>query len=84
MIFTLLGKVIAWLALIVGSLRVGMGFWIASIDDPVRYAFAVKRYLGSVSSSGEAIDRGMYTVLFGIALGVLTEISTSVRKRRDA
>jgi len=30
-----------------------------------------------------AVDRGLYAVLFSIALGILTEISTSVRKTSD-
>ena len=61
------------------------GFLVASFyDDPEQYTFAVKRYLGSVSSSGEAIDRGIYVIVIGIALGVLTDISSSVSKRRNS
>jgi len=78
MIFTLLGKIIAWLALIVGSLRIGVGIFVASIDDPERYAFAANRYLGS--TGGEAIDKGFYAVLIGVTLGILAEISSSVSK----
>jgi hypothetical protein len=83
MLFTWLGKIAAWLAVLLGSLRIGMGLFVASIDDPEQYAFAVKRYLGSASSSGEAIDRGINVIVIGIALGVLTEISSTLSKRRN-
>ena len=34
-------------------------------------------------ASGAVIDRGLYAVLFSIALGILTEISYSVRAQRE-
>ena len=82
MLFTSLGKLLAWLTLGLGSLRTGMGLFVASYDDPERYAFAVTRYLGSVSS-GESIDRGIYLIAVGVALGVITDISSSVAKWRS-
>jgi hypothetical protein len=82
MIFTSLGKIIAWLTLIVGSLRVSAGILVASIDDPERYAFAANRYLSS--TSGETIDKGIYTILIGVTLGILAEISSSVSMRRTS
>jgi hypothetical protein len=36
------------------------------------------RYFGN-KSSGQAVDRGLYAILFGIALGILTEISVRGR-----
>lgn len=85
MLFTFLGRILAWLAVVLGSFRIGMGFFVASFyDDPEQYTFAVKRYLGSVSSSGEAINQGIYVIVIGIALGVLTDISSSVSKRRNS
>jgi hypothetical protein len=82
LIFTSLGKIIAWLTLIVGSLRVSAGIFVASIDDPERYAFAANRYISSTSA--EAIDKGIYTILIGVTLGILAEISSSVSMRRTS
>jgi len=40
------------------------------------------RYLAG-ATTGQAIDDGTYTILFGIALGTLAEISFSPRKRSE-
>jgi hypothetical protein len=37
------------------------------------------RYFPSKSSTDAVIDRGIYVTLFAIALGILTEINSSVR-----
>ena len=77
MFFTWFGTIVAWLALAFGGMRVGLGFYVASnLENP---SFDASRYLSG--TSGQAIDQGIYVILFAIALGTLTEISRSVRAR---
>jgi hypothetical protein len=78
MFFTHLGRVVAILALVAGIWSITLGVMIAT-ESLGPYADALARYAPRKSSSGEVIDRGIYTVLFAIALGILTEISRSVR-----
>ena len=75
MFFTKAGGVVAWIAFILGGLRAMMGFYVASSPhDP-----EVSRYLLG-TSTGAAIDQGLYAMGLGIALGILTEISRSVAR----
>lgn len=74
MLFTTLGRIVATLTLLLGIMRVALGFVVAWSADP---AAAGARYLGS-STSGEAIDRGLMTILVALALGVLTDISRNL------
>lgn len=77
MIYTRIAQIIAFLLVVSGALRVATGFIVAYAydGDPA----AIARYLGSVQNIGEAIDQGMYAFAAGVALGVLTEISRSLR-----
>lgn len=78
MLFTKAGRVIAWLAISLGGLRVVTGLLVALSDDP---ASAARSLLGS-KSSGEAIDQGIYAIVFGIGFGILTEISRSLASKK--
>jgi len=79
MLFTRLGTIIAYIGLGLGTLRVAMGFFIATaFDDAESYAAASKRYLGS-TSAGEAIDTGAVWIVASVALGILCEINRSQR-----
>lgn len=75
-----LGNVVAWLALILGVMRAGMGLFVASGDDAESRAFMAARYLGS-ATSGEAIDQGLKVALFGLVLGILVKIGRSLSRR---
>lgn len=77
MIFTKAGREIAWLAVAFGGLRIALGFGLAGGN-----AEAARLYLGS-ATTGEAIDQGLMLVVFGIALGILTEISRSVAAKSE-
>jgi len=79
MFFTKLARIIAILALAFGIARVSIGFYVAFIEPKEAREAAGARYIGS-KSSGEAIDQGIYIILFAVALGKLAE---SVRKRTD-
>jgi hypothetical protein len=81
LMFLHLGSLVAWLALIFGTLRVGAGFFVASFDGAEARAAAAARYLGS-ATSGEAIERGLAVLVFGVVLGVLVEIGRSVGRER--
>lgn len=75
MFFTKAGVIIAWLAFIGGTFRAVMGLGVAFGGDG---AMAVE-FFGS-RTTGQVIDQGFYTMIFGIGLGILTEISRSVSK----
>jgi hypothetical protein len=81
LMFLHLGSMVAWLALIFGTLRLGAGFFVASFDGAEARAAAAARYLGS-ATSGEAIDRGLAVFVFGVVLGVLVEIGRSLKRER--
>ncbi|BCG73417.1 hypothetical protein MesoLj113a_45750 [Mesorhizobium sp. 113-1-2] len=76
MLFTYLARIVAVLALAIGMMQIALGFSFADNPD------ALSRYTGR-SSVGPVIDRGMYIVLLSIALGTLSEISLSMRRRRN-
>ena len=80
MLFTTLGRIVAGLIFAYGLLRFAMGLAVATgaLVEP-----EPGRYLGA-RTSGEAIDQGIYTMLFAIVLGVVVEISRSVSKRNKA
>ncbi|MCW5720428.1 MAG: hypothetical protein KIS86_04725 [Devosia sp.] len=75
----LLGTVVSWLAIIFGALRVGLGFFVASGADAATRAEMAARYLGS-ATSGQAIDAGVMTFVFGVTLGVLVKIGRSLNR----
>lgn len=78
MVFIRLGGLIAWLALIFGVLRAGTGLYVAfTADTPAALAAMSARYLGS-ATSGEAIDQGISTLVFGVALGILAQIGKAL------
>ena len=82
MSFTRIGKVIAHLMFWLGTLRTGMGFFVAfGTDNMENNRAAAGRYLAG-ATSGEAINEGMTYVILAVALGVLCEIS-SKRDRQD-
>lgn len=73
MFFTKVGGIVAWLAFALGALRALMGFTVAFWgNDAMAAEFFGRR------TTGQVIDQGIYAMLFGIGLGILTEISRSV------
>lgn len=80
MVFTRLGTIAAWLALIMAAGRIGIAIYITfgiSITEEAR-AWA-GRYLGQ--SPAQAIDHAAIVAACAIALGVLVEISRAARGR---
>ncbi len=80
MTFTKFGRILAVLAIILGALRIATAVLVLASDDPTSAAGAI---LGS-KTTGQAIDQGIYTIVFGILVGVLTDISKSVAKLRPS
>ena len=82
MLFTRLGRIVAFFGLLVGIWYVAGGLLIATGWLPEQIGIpegvALSRYFPSKSSTGAVID-GIYTALPAIALGILTEINSSVR-----
>lgn len=78
MFFTYLTRIVSILAFAFGILEVLLGLAIANgVIGP--YEGALARYT-TASSSGQVIDRGIYTILVSIALGTLAEIGFAARK----
>jgi len=79
MIYTTLGRIAAALILIFGilSLCVGLSVATGTIVEPEPGMF-----LGT-KTSGQVIDRGIYKIIFAIALGMLTDISQSIARLRQ-
>ncbi|WP_287347168.1 hypothetical protein [Mesorhizobium sp.] len=78
MIFTKLGRVIAWLLVIVGGSQAVLAFAIAFQTGQSMGP----RYFGS-KPTGEVIDAGMLYVLIGVAVGMVAEISRSVAAKAE-
>ncbi len=76
MFFTRAGRIVAWMAIILGGLRIATAILVLMTDDP---SAAAPMLLGS-KSTGQAIDQGIYAIIFGVVVGVLTDISRSVSK----
>ncbi len=80
MFYTKAARVVAVVAFVLGVLSVLMGLTVATGLTPEPSPGA---YLGR-KTSGQAIDRGIYYILFAIVVGVLSEISQSLsRTKRD-
>jgi len=79
--YTLLGRVVAFLALAGGAMTVAMGVYVAYAFDG--HPEAISRYLGSVANTGEAIDRGIFYVVISIGFGLVVEISRSLKRIAD-
>ena len=78
MFFTRAGRIVAWLAIIFGGMRIATALSVLQSGDPN----LAPTLLGS-KTTGQAIDQGIYTVIFGIVVGVLTDISRSVANTTD-
>lgn len=79
MFFTRLGTVAAWLALLMAAGRIGIAIYIISSIPNAEEARAwAARYLGQ--SPAQAIDRAAMVAACAIALGVLVEISRTLRR----
>jgi hypothetical protein len=78
MVFTNLGRIIAWLLVIVGSLRAGSALLFTSMTGEAMYP----RYFGS-KTTGEVIDAGMMYIMVGVAVGMLAEISRSIAAKPE-
>jgi hypothetical protein len=80
MFFAWFGRTVASLMLLFATLRILIAVSIAS-DWVGPREEAIKRYLGSVKTTGEAIDKAVYVIFLAIALGVLAEIFFAIRKK---
>jgi hypothetical protein len=79
MFYTKLGRIVAALTFAMGIVALTMGLTIATggVVEPTP-----GEYLGT-KTTGQWIDRGIYTILFAILVGVLTDISNSIAATRE-
>lgn len=68
-----LALLVGWVILAFGAIRLTVGLFAASIDDPAERAAAVSRYIGT-GTSGEAIDRAIVTLLVGFVFLILARL----------
>ncbi|NRG18085.1 hypothetical protein HPQ64_10325 [Rhizobiales bacterium] len=78
MFFTILSRIIAVLALVYAALNLLLGFYIGS-QPPESWDALLRRYTPA-STPGELIDKGLLAILYAAVLGMLAEISASVRR----
>lgn len=74
MFFTRVGMIVAWLVCAFGVMRIAPA--LAVLLAPESFPNSA-RFIGG--GTGEAIDKGLLAIVVGIALGVLVEISQSLR-----
>ena len=75
----LLGRVISWLLVIVGSNKFFGGLILAyHVDDQEQRNFLALRYFNE-STSGAAIDSGLPILIAGVVIGLIARIA----KRRN-
>lgn len=80
MVFTRLGTIAAWLALIMAGSRIGIAIYIIfGISNAEKARAWAARYLGQ--SPAQAIDHAAIVAACAIALGILVEISRAVRRQ---
>lgn len=78
MLFTRLGRIVAFIALAAGILQIAIGLMIAA-GLAGQEGGALARYSSKLSTA-TVIDGGIYVALFAIGLGILTEISSSTSR----
>ena len=69
------GKILAWLCIIFGAVRLSLALWVSATFETQEAMIAASRRYLATENSGEAIDRALYTLAFGIVLGVLAKIA---------
>ena len=77
MIFTKACRIIAFLAVFVGIILVGMGIILATSYEP---GTDLSPYIGR-RTTGQVIDKGLNVVLVGIVLGTLSDISRALQSK---
>lgn len=75
MFYTKVGSFIAAAIFTLAVFQIVMGLGLATSENTPE---VIARLLGT-RTTGQAIDRGIYGVILGVALGILTEISRNVR-----
>lgn len=79
MIFCKTARILGFLGVLFGAVRVAVGFLSAQTDQPIEFA---RMYLGTLTT-GEAIDEGLYVILVSIVIGAIGEIGLLLVKARQ-
>lgn len=79
MFFAKICRLFAYVLLVLGCLKVSLGFFGASMEN--HRAFA-RRYLGT-ETTGEAIDEGLYTIVVAVGFGIAWELLKRLREISD-
>lgn len=77
MIFTKLCRILAFLVVGFGLIRLGMGVYLATTFEA---GADLSPFIGR-RTTGQVIDQGLYAILAGIVLGTLADISRAVQSR---
>ena len=78
MFFIRCGGAIAWVLVLLGLIRIALGFFVAFSTNDAEVPLAAARYL-ALATSGEAINEGMMTFAAGIVMGLLVQIAKGVK-----
>lgn len=80
MIFTRIGTLVAWIAMLMAAGRFAIGVYAAMQPTEAMREISA-RYLGSTPAA--ALDQAAVVFAFAVALGILTEISRAVRAQDE-
>lgn len=83
MFFSKLGRIIALAIFSLGTIRLATALFVASIDDIEQRTAATLRYLGH-GTTGAIIDRCQQYILVAVVVGILAEVSLSIRNRTNS
>ena len=75
MFFTSVARLMAWIITLLGAFGIAIGIFGMTFEDKNRFA---ADYMGA-DGFGVEFDQRIFMFLFGIVLGVLTDISRSIR-----
>ena len=76
MFFTKSGAVVAWLLFVSSAIHIGFAFFFLTQNDP----HALALYFFNDGTTGEMIDEATRGIGIAIVIGILVEISKSLRK----
>lgn len=79
MIFTRLGTVVAWIAMLMAVARFAIAVYALTLPSEAANQIS-SRYLGTTNLAA-VLDQAAVVFAFALALGVLVEISRAVRRR---
>lgn len=84
MFFTKCAKIAAWLSIFLGLLAIAIGILISIDPSNAEIKAAFPRKIIGPRLANSAVGSGLLSIGIGIAFGVLSEISRSLKPKEDS